>query len=96
MSLLAEHVVNAHGATFEFGILDLEFRHAFLDEAAHGAGLADAAEIAFHICHEAGNTSLAEGFCKHLEGNGLAGTGGAGDESVAVGHLSANGDRAFI
>ena len=88
VALLAEDVEEAHGASLEFGIGDAEGVLAFLDEAAHGARLADAAEVAFHIGHEAGDTCLAEGLGHHLKGDGLAGTCGSGDEAVAVGHAA--------
>ena len=76
----------------EIGILDTELGAAFLDEAGHGTGLAYAAEVALHVSHEAGDTCFAEGLCENLEGDGLAGTGGSGDEPVAVGHFAEDGD----
>ena len=92
MALLAEYVIETDGASVEIGILDAELGAAFLDEAGHAAGLADAAEVALHVGHEAGDTGFAERLCQHLEGDGLSGTGGSGDESVAVGHFTEDGD----
>ena len=96
MTLLAEHVVHADGTSFELGILDSEFRHPLLDKSAEGACLAYAAEISLHVCHEAGHACLAECLCKNLQGNGFTCTGRTGDESMAVSHLAANRNWAFV
>ena len=94
MALLAENVEEADRAALELRVLNAEFRQALLNEAGKLAHLADAAEIALHIGHEARDAGLAEGFGQDLEGDGLTGTGGAGDESVAVRHFADDGDRA--
>ena len=95
MTLLAEHVEEAGRAACELRILDAELGQALLDEAAEAAGLADAGEVALHVSHEAGDTHLAEGLRKDLEGDGLAGAGRTGDEAVAVRHLADNGNRSL-
>ena len=94
MALLAIDVEEADGAALELRVLDAELRQALLDETGKLARLADAGEVALHVGHEAGHAGLAEGFGQHLQGDGLAGTGGAGDEAVAVRHLSDDGDGA--
>ena len=94
MALLAEHVEEADRAALELRILDAEFRQTLLDEPGELAHLADAGEVALHVGHEARDAGLAEGFGQDLEGDGLTGTGGAGDESVAVRHFADDGDRA--
>ena len=71
-----------------------ELRKALLDETGELAHLADAAQVALHVGHETRHAGLAEGFGQHLQGDGLAGAGGAGDEAVAVRHLADDGDRA--
>ena len=96
VALLAEYVEKAHGAALELGILDTEFGHPLLDEAGQASGLADAGEVALHVGHEAGYSYLAECLRKDLEGDGLAGAGRAGDESVAVGHFTADGNRPVV
>ena len=85
---------NSIASTLERRFLQAELRQAFLDETGHLAHLADAAEVSLHVRHEAGHARLAEGFGDHLQGDGLAGAGRAGDEAVAVGHFAAEGDRA--
>ena len=94
MALLAIDVEEADGAALELRVIDAELRQALLDETGEPARLADAGEVALHVGHEAGHAGLAEGFGQHLQGDGLAGTGGAGDEAVAVRHLSDDGDGA--
>ena len=94
VALLSVHVEKAHGAALELGILYAELRQALLDEAAQLTHLGDAAEVSLHIGHETGDAGLAESLCQHLQGNGFTGTGGSGDESVAAGHLSGEGDGA--
>ena len=95
MALFAEDVVETRRAAGELRILDAEFGQALLDEAAQAAGLADARQVALHVRHEAGHARLAERFGEHLQGDGLAGAGGAGDEPVAVRHLAGNGNGPF-
>ena len=94
--LLAEDVEEADGAGLELRVGDAEGVLAFLDEGGHLTRLADAAEVAFHVGHEAGHAGLAEGFGQHLEGDGLAGAGGAGDEAVAVGHAAVDAEVALV
>ena len=96
MTLLAIDVEKAHRAALEFGVLDTELRHPLLDEAGQATRLADAGEVALHVGHEAGDSDLAEGLCKDLEGDGLAGAGRAGDEAVAVGHFPADGNGTVV
>ena len=96
MALLAVHVEEADRAALELRVLDAELRQALLDEAGEAADLADARQVALHVGHEAGHAGLAERLRQHLEGHCLAGTGRAGDESVAVGHFSADTDRAIL
>ncbi len=50
------------------------------------AGLADAGEVALDVGHEDRHADLREILGQGLQGHGLAGAGGAGDEAVPVGH----------
>ena len=93
MALFAEHVVETSRAACELRGLQAELRQTLLDKSAQAASLADAGQVALHVRHEAGNACLAEGFGQYLKGNGFTGTGGTGDESVAVRHLADNGNR---
>ena len=92
MALLAENVVETCGAPRERGRVEAELRQALLDEAAQAPGLADAGQVALHVGHEAGDACLAETLGDHLQGDRLAGAGGACDEAVPVGHLTYDGD----
>ncbi len=94
VALLAEYIEELHRAALELRVFNAEFRAALLDKAAHGAALADAGEVALHIGHETGNAGLAEGLGQHLQRDGFTGTGGTGNQAVAVGHLSTDGDGA--
>ena len=58
-ALFAEDIEETGRAAGELGILNPEFRHAFLDEAAEPAGLADAGKVSFHVGHEAGDAGSA-------------------------------------
>ena len=49
------------------------------------ARLADAGEVALDVGGEDRHADAAEGFGDDLEGDGLAGAGGAGDQAVAIG-----------
>ena len=50
-------------------------------------GNAHTTQVALHIRQEHGNTHIGETFGHNLHGDGLAGTGRAGNQAVAVGHL---------
>ncbi|MNV23208.1 hypothetical protein D3C71_1142140 [compost metagenome] len=52
---------------------------------ANLAGLAGAGQVALHVGHEHRHANAREVFGQGLQGHGLAGAGGAGDEPVAVG-----------
>ncbi|MNJ71728.1 hypothetical protein D3C77_683020 [compost metagenome] len=57
---------------------------------AHGA---QATQVAFDIGSEYRDPGIAEGLGHVLQGHGLAGTGGAGDQAVAIGQAHGLGDR---
>ena len=60
-------------------------RHFFAD----AAGLADAGQVALDVGHEDRHADFREVFGQGLQGHGLAGAGGAGDQAVAVGQRRA-------
>ena len=51
------------------------------------AGLGDAGQVALDVGHEDRHAAPAEGLGEGLQGHGLAGAGGAGDQAVPVRHL---------
>ena len=93
MPLLPENIEEAHGAALELRIVDAEFRQTLLDETRQLAHLRNAAEVALHIGHEAGNAGLTEGFGQHLQGHGFSGSGSTGDKTVPAGHLAHQRNR---
>ena len=54
---------------------------------ADRSGLGDAGQVALDVGHEDRHAAPAEGLGEGLQGDGLAGAGGAGDQAVPVGHL---------
>ena len=93
MSLLAENVVEAHRTGAEGRIVDAELGTALFYESCHLSGLAYAGKVAFHIGHKARDASLAEGFRKHLERDGLSCAGCSGNKPVAVDHFAVDANR---
>ena len=49
--------------------------------------LRDAGQVALDVGGEHRHAGIREAFRQHLQGDGLAGAGGAGDQAVAVGEL---------
>ena len=85
MPLLAEHVPEGHGTAGPLGRRKAELlqsrRQFFCRRAGHG----DAAQVALGVGEEDRHADAREVLGEDLEGNGLPGTGGAGDASVPVG-----------
>ena len=96
MALLSEHVKEPYGAGLVLRVRNTELLFSLFYEAAGLAGLAYAGKIALHICHEARYTYLAEALCHYLEGNCLTGTGSSSYQTVAVGHLAYERNRAVL
>ncbi len=67
----------------------------FIDLGMRFAGGREARQVALDVGGKNRNADTREGFRQHLQGNGLAGTGGAGDQSVTVGHAGVQGDLAL-
>ena len=87
MAFFAEDIPERDGVGGEGEVLEMQEAGAFLDAGVGQAGSADAGEVAFDVGQEDGDTLGAEGFGEDLEGDGFAGSGCAGDEAVAIGHL---------
>ena len=58
--------------------------HALLDRLDHGAGLAESGKVAFGVGEEHRDAGVREGLRDDAQGRGLTGTGGTGDEAVAI------------
>ena len=67
-----------------------------LEALAVLAGQAHAGNVALDIGQKNGNAHLAERFCQHLERYCFAGTGGAGDKAVTVGHFGIHINTALV
>ena len=88
----AEDVPEHRGVGPRREFVDAQRGEAFLELGRFDAGGADARQIALHVGHEHRHADAGEGFRHLLEGDGLAGAGGAGDEAVTVGQLGQQGD----
>ena len=64
--------------------VDSDLGDAFLNRLAGSTRHCEPGYIAFYIGHENRNTESRETFRKHKQRNSLAGTGGAGDRTMAV------------
>ena len=93
-ALLAEHIIEPHGATLEGEVLLLhaELWQPFLDKARQFAWLADAGEVPLHVGHETRHTGLAETLGDDLQGHRLARSRSSGDQAVAVSHIAQDAD----
>ncbi len=85
MSLFAEDVPEGDGTGFELEAVDLELLHALGDLGIVFARLADSGEVALNVGGEDRHADAAEGFGHNLQGDGLAGAGGSGNQAVAIG-----------
>ena len=95
MALFTEHIVETYRAALELKVCSVHspFGAALFDEFAETSRLRDTREVALHVRHETGNTGLRESLGQYLESYSLAGTCGAGYQTVAVGHLTDYVDR---
>jgi hypothetical protein len=87
--LLAEDVPESDRATLPLPgfFADPQHLQPLSDLGIFPARLADAGQIPLDVGHEDRHPAAAEVFGQHLHGNGLTGSGGSGDQAVAVGHL---------
>jgi hypothetical protein len=94
-SLLAEDVPERNGRSLELEAVELHLLYTVGNLGIVFARLADAREVALHVCGEHRHTDAAEGLSHDLERDGLAGTGGTGHQTVAVSHLGKQILRVF-
>ena len=87
MALFAEYIPERDRAAGKGKVGKPQFGDALDDLGFLRAGLADARKVALDVGHEHRHADAAEIFRHHLQRNGFAGAGGAGDEAVAVGQL---------
>ena len=84
---LTEGIPEGDGIALVLEAFELELLDALGDLGIAAAGLRQAGEVALHVGQKAGHADVGKVLGQGLQGDGLAGAGGAGDESVAVGHL---------
>jgi hypothetical protein len=97
MALLAEQVPELHRAGLIGPALIADLGGAggkgLVRLGGGGAGHGEAGEVALHIGDEGRNAGARQAFDDSLEGDGLAGTGGAGDQPVPIGARQLQGLR---
>ena len=86
MALFAVHIEEADRIGGVVKASDAHGVDAAADVLVLTAGQAHAGQVPLDVRQEHGDPHVAEGLCQHLQCDGLAGAGGAGDEAVAVGH----------
>ncbi|MNE31696.1 hypothetical protein D3C80_1252750 [compost metagenome] len=85
MTLLGEQIPAQHRAGGEGGGQDAELGQAGIQFGGRGACGPQTREIPLHIRQEHGHPQPGESLRHHLQGHRLAGPGGTGDETVAIG-----------
>ena len=88
MPLLAEHIPEHHGIGARLIACHTQFGGALGQFGIIGARHAQARQVALDIRQKNRNAEVREALRQHLQGDGLAGAGGAGNETVAVGILA--------
>ena len=76
---------NTVGHPAKAGRRDADSLQALLELGRHRAGLAHAGQVALDVGHEHRHADAPKPLGDHLQRDGLAGAGGAGDQPVAVG-----------
>lgn len=84
MALTAEQVPENDARRFELIVLKPHQDCAFCQKTLRLARLAEAGEITLHIGQGHQCASAAKRFCLILEGDGLSGTSGTGDEAMTI------------
>ena len=95
VALLAEDVPEGDGAGGEGEVVDLELLYPVGNFRVVDARLADAGEVSLNVGGKDGDADAAEGFGHYLQGDGFAGAGGAGDQTMAVRHGRQEVERVF-
>jgi len=85
MSLLAENVPVDDRATRRHVIIDAERVEPFLQLRRQAAGSGQPRQIPFNVGHEDRHANGGKALGEQLQGDRLAGSGGAGDQAVTVG-----------
>jgi hypothetical protein len=90
-AVFAEDVPEGDGVGVGLEAFEAEVGDA-LEQLFRGiAGGAHAREVALHVGHEDGHAGIGQALGDGLQGDRLAGSRGAGDQAVAVGHLRQQG-----
>ena len=92
MPLLAEHVPEVDGSSQGHVIGHSQFAGAFGEFRIADSGKRHAGQVAFDVGHEDRHSQLAQALGQHAQRHGLAGSGGAGNHPVAIGHRSQQPD----
>jgi hypothetical protein len=95
MAAFAEDVPEHCGTACERVVGDRELLEPLCQAFGRSAGLMNAREVALDVGGEDRDADAAELLGEHLERDGLAGSGGASDEAVAVGHAREQGYVGF-
>ena len=85
VALLAEHIPQRCRAGQGLGQRQAALLERGGQLAFDLAGLADAAQVSLDVGHEDRHADLREAFGQFLQRDGLAGTGGAGDQAMPIG-----------
>ena len=88
---LTEDIPEGHGIGVGGKAFQAKLGDAFQQLFGGRASGAHAGQVAFDVRHEDRHARVGKAFGHRLQGDCLAGTGGAGDQAVAVGHLRQQG-----
>ena len=94
MPVLAEHVPENCRRAAHLKTVKPDAGCALLQLFAHLSGQRDPREVALDIGYQHGYAQIGKTLGQDLQGDGLAGPGGAGYQPVAVGHFRMDRDRA--
>ena len=92
-SLLAKQVPEGHRETALLIVGQTDGLDPLVDFGVRRARLAEAGKVTLDVGEEHRHTARREGFGQALQGHGLAGAGGAGNQAVPVGVAGQQADR---
>ncbi len=95
MARFTEHVPEHHRAGLRLPVLDAELVQALLEFLGGDTGAAEPRQIALGVGQKHRHAGLRQLLGHALQGHRLAGTGGAGDQAVAVGQRRQQGEFEF-
>jgi hypothetical protein len=87
VALLAKNVPQGGRKCYKFRSWQRTLRKHFGQFFRGFSGLRNAREVALDVGHKHRNAQARKAFRQGLQGDGLAGAGGAGDQAVAVGFV---------